>query len=151
MLSTQPVVVGVCHDLLLSCFASSFPLSTIYRVMSLRLLSSWSKRWTTKMPVAPANWSLPSPSPAPSQAIVWPLLLSSLVYWGLSVGSAYTNVRIRRLLARWTRENHQNNRLGELNPNPKIDKSDIQIFIISLFTIITGQVMSYYSRIDLFF
>ena len=69
----------------------------------------------------------------------------------LSVGSAYTNVRIRRLLARWTRENHQKNRLGELNPNPKRDRSDIQIFIISLFTIITDQIMSCYSRIDLVF
>ena len=68
----------------------------------------------------------------------------------LSVGSAYTNVQSRRVLARWKREYHQKNRLGELIPNPKRRKNDIQILIIPLFTIITTQVLSYYSRIVFF-
>ncbi len=42
------------------------------------------------------------------------------------------------------------NRFRELNSNPKRSFNDFQMFIIPLFTIITNQVLPYYSRIAFF-
>ena len=64
------------------CLLSSSPLLCTSLVVSPCSLPSQSKRWTMKVPVAPANGSPPSQSPVSRRAIVQPSSSSSPIYGG---------------------------------------------------------------------